>query len=50
MASSEVTRGNGSNGRGESFSSVCSESGAATVRTVASAASAVAGRGRAFQR
>ncbi|XP_010926858.2 auxin response factor 2A [Elaeis guineensis] len=51
MASSEVTRGNGSNGRGESFSSVCSESGAAAAaaaaaRTVASAASAAAAAGR----
>nr|XP_029121839.1 auxin response factor 2A isoform X2 [Elaeis guineensis] len=39
MASSEVTtRGNGSNGRGESFSTVCSESGADAARTPSSAA------------
>ncbi|XP_008790699.2 auxin response factor 2A-like isoform X2 [Phoenix dactylifera] len=39
MASSEVTtRENGGNGRGESFSSVCSESGADAARTPASAA------------
>ncbi|XP_008776920.2 auxin response factor 2A-like [Phoenix dactylifera] len=44
MASMEVTRGNGSNGRGENFSSVCSESGAAATRTVASTATVAAGR------